>query len=531
MKQKIMGAFQNFSRAIIQPIMFLSVTGTILALSVILKLDFMPSIVKSIGDFLYNLMMNGNMNQLSIIFCVGLSVALAKQKKADAALVGLMSYLLFIYANNAWLTITGTLAESSELGLIGTGQAMNLGVQTIDMGVFLGIILGCVSGYVFNKLSNIEFPDAVKVYGGSRLAFMAMIPVTIIMAIGLSYIWPVVNSIITAGADFMSRSGAFGVFIYGFLNRVLIPTGLHHLVYTPFVFSPLGGTATIAGQTASGAMQIWMTQLGNIGSITSLHESVRFMTFGFSKVFGCIGIALAFIKTAKPENKAKTKGIIIPALFLAIIAGITEPFEFSFLFISPLLWVIHSVFDGLFQALAYALGSRAVLLGGVIDLITSNLPVPIRLSKVYILIILGFIAIAVWYFTFTFFIKKLNIKTPGREDVGEEVSLASRNIEEAKIKSQLNSITEEKGVDKKGSDMGDIIDIINGLGGPDNIVAVNNCFTRLRVDVKDTSLVNDDTINKFKNSGIAKNGNNIQIIIGMKVQTVREDICKYLGID
>ena len=524
MKDKLLEATQKFARSIIQPVMFLSITGLVLALSVILKLQFMPGAMQKCGNFLYNIMMNGNINQLSVIFCVGLSVAFAKRKKADAAILGLIAFLLFIYANNAWLTLTGSLVKPTAIGYAGTGQTMTLGVQTIDMGVFLGIILGCITGYVFNKFCDVEFPDIIRIFGGSRLVYLIMIPVDIVLAIVLSYVWPFVNSLISSMAGFMSRTGVFGVFIYGFLNRILIPTGLHHLVYMPFLLSPLGGTATIGGKTVSGAMPIWMAQLGNINNIKTLDSSVRFMTFGFSKVFGCIGIALAFIKTAKPENKKVIKGVILPALFVAVMAGITEPFEFAFLFISPLLWVIHSVLDGLFQALAYALGSRAVIAGGVIDMVTSNLPVPVKLTKIYILLILGVIAIGVWYSIFTFLILKLNLKTPGREDAIEGVSLASRDINVARAQAQ-------KSKENKDSSLGDVKDIVEGLGGPENIDSVNNCFTRLRIEVKDMSLVNDDAINKFKNSGIVKKGKNVQIIIGMKVQTVCEDMKQYLHIE
>lgn len=445
MKDKLLEATQKFARSIIQPVMFLSITGLVLALSVILKLQFMPGAMQKCGNFLYNIMMNGNINQLSVIFCVGLSVAFAKRKKADAAILGLIVFLLFIYANNAWLTLTGSLVKPTAIGFAGTGQTMTLGVQTIDMGVFLGIILGCITGYVFNKFCDVEFPDIIRIFGGSRLVYLIMIPVDIVLAIVLSYVWPFVNSLISSMAGFMSRTGVFGVFIYGFLNRILIPTGLHHLVYMPFLLSPLGGTATIGGKTVSGAMPIWMAQLGNISNIKTLDNSVRFMTFGFSKVFGCIGIALAFIKTAKPENKKVIKGVI---------------------------------------------------------------------------------AIGVWYSIFTFLILKLNLKTPGREDATEGVSLASRDINVARAQAQRS-----KEKENKGSSLGDVKDIVEGLGGPENIDTVNNCFTRLRIEVKDMSLVNDDAINKFKNSGIVKKGKNVQIIIGMKVQTVCEDMKQYLHIE
>lgn len=516
MKEKLLEASQKFSRAVIQPVMFMSITGTVIAVAVILKLDAMPEILKTVGNFIYNMMMNGNMNQLSIIFCVGIGTAMAKRKKVDAAILSLITFLLFIHANNAWLVATNQLVEMGPFGLGGTGQTMMLGVQIIDMGVFLGILLGCTTAYIFNKFSEVEFIDMFRIYGGSRFAFMIMIIVVMFMSIGLSYVWPVVNSWITLATGFISNSGSFGVFLYGFFNRFLIPTGLHHLVYMPFLFTPIGGTLEVGGTIASGASFIMAAQLGNLGNITALDESIRFLMFGFGKVFGCTGICLAFIKTAKPQNKAKVKGLLIPALFVAVIAGITEPFDFAFLFISPLLWFIHALLDGFFQMLIYILGVRASFSGGLLNAFTSNVIIPMGLTKIHILFIVGFIAIFVWYFIFVFLINKLNLKTPGRED--------DEGMDESVV-----SIAQ--GGAEKTDTLGDIKDIVEGLGGKENIETVNNCFTRLRVEVKNVEFVNNDIINKYKNSGIVKKGNNIQIIIGMKVQSVKEDVCQFLNIE
>ena len=512
MKEKFQEATQKFSRAVIQPVMFLSVTGLLLTVGVILKMDVMPSLVSAIGNFIYTIMMNGGINQLSIIFCVGITTALAKRKKVDAAILGISVYLIFLYANNAWLTTNNMLIEAQILN--GTGQAMVLGLQVVDMGVFLGIILGCITGYLFNKFCDVEFPDFIRIYGGSRFAYMVSVAAAVVLAIVLSYFWPIVNAGIAACAGFIEQSGAFGLFIYGFLNRILIPTGLHHLIYMPFMFTPVGGTAEIAGQVVSGAQQIMLTQMGNLGSITALDPSVKYMMFGFSKVFGCVGIVLAFIKTAKPHLKTETKGLLLPLLFVAMIAGITEPLEFMFMFVSPLLWFVHSALDGIFQVIIFLLGARFPFSSGLLAAIPSMLALPMNLTKWYITFGVGFVGIAVWYFTFVFLIKKLNLKTPGREEGDDAVS--------------INTASEH--TDKKAA-LGDVNDIIAGLGGKENIVTVNNCFTRLRVEVKDIEKIDDACINQFKNSGIVKKGNNIQIIIGMKVQTVREDVCQHLGIE
>lgn len=511
MKNKLSAITKTFSGAIVQPVMFMAVTGILLSIGVILRMTWMPSAVKVVGDFIYNLMMNAGINQLSVIFCVGITCSLAKRKKIDAAIISISMFLVFIYANNAWLSATNMLVEPGALGLNGTGQAVVLGVQVVDMGVLLGIVLGTLNGWIFNKYCDVVFPDAVSVYGGTKFVYLILVVVTTVFAIAMCYVWPLVNNVLLMFGEFIHNSGNIGLFVYGFLNRFLIPTGMHHLIYMPFMFTSVGGTAEIGGVVYNGAQMIWMAQLGDLANLTSLHESVKYMTFGFSKVFGCVGIVLAFIKMARPENKTQVKAMLMPLLFVAVLAGITEPLDFTFMFVAPILWVVHSMLDGLFQVIIFVLGSRFPLGGGLISAIPSFFTMPIHLSKWYILIICGLVAIAVWYFVFVFLIKKLNLSTPGRE------------VSETAATSTLGS-------DNKTS-LGDPKDIIEGLGGKENIKAVNNCFTRLRVDVVDVNKIDEAKINKFKNSGIVKKGNNIQIIIGMKVQTVREDVCQILNID
>lgn len=522
MKEKLSAATKQFSAAVVQPVMFLSVTGIILAIGVILKMDVFPDFIKSVGTFIYDLMQNGNINQLSVIFCVGITVALAKRKKADAAILAISEFLFFLYANNAWLSSHNMLKEVNALGLLnGTGQAVVLGVQIVDMGVFLGIIMGCINGYLFNKFCDVEFPDVVRVYGGSRFAFLICSVATVALAIVSCYIWPVVNTAINTGAGLIGNSGYFGLFIYGFLNRILIPTGLHHLIYMPFLFTQVGGTLEMGDNIFTGAQTIWLGQLGDIANLTQIDSSVKYLLFGFSKVFGSIGIVLAFIKTAKPEKKAQIRALLIPLLSVAVLAGITEPLEFMFMFTAPILFVVHSVLDGLFQVLSYALGCRFPIAGGIIAALPGFV-VPASITKWYVLIGTGILGIATWYFSFVLLIQKFNLKTPGREDSEDKVLIPA-------IKEETKGVVKDSNKAKSG--LGDINDIIAGLGGKENIVTVNNCMTRLRVDVKDLTLVDEDRIKRFENSGIVKQGKNVQIIIGMKVQTVREDVCQRLGME
>ena len=508
---KIQAAMKKFSAAMVQPIMYLAVAGILMAIGVICQNLGGESVVGKAGTFLYNLFNSSFLSQLSIIFCVGIAASLAKKKKGDAALIAMITFFIFLYANNQWLTSTGMLAEATALGLSGTGQAVVLGVQVVDMNVFLGIILGAVVAWFFNKFGDVKFPDVVSIYGGTRFAFLLCTIFTIAFAIVMCYVWPVVNGGIAALGGFMASSGNIGLFIYGFLNRILIPTGLHHMVYLPFLMTELGGTLSLGETTISGAMMIWYAQLGMTEYLTELHESVKWMYFGMAKVWGALAVSFAFVLTAKKEKRGKTASTVIPSAIIAVLSGITEPLEFMFMFVSPLLWLVHSVMEGLFGVITYVAGARIPFYGGMLNFLTSMLTVPGHLSKWWIVLIVGVPATIIWTLVFVFMIKKLNLKTPGREDddEGEE--------------GQAQAV--------KADSRGDVNDIIAGLGGKENIVHVTNCMTRLRVEVKDLSLLDEDKINKYKNSGIVKKNNNVQIIIGLQVGHVKSDVCAALGIE
>lgn len=516
MKKKLMEMSQNFSRAAIQPVMFLAIMGLVLAAAVIMQLDFMPSVVVFAGTLLKT-MMDTMLNNLSVVFCVGLATAFAKKKKVDAAIISLITFLIFLGANNAWLSSQGMLAEAGTMGLFGTGQNMVLGFQVIDMNVFLGMILGCTVGYVHNKFCEKKFPEMFSIYGGSRLVFLIMIPVTLVLAIVLSYVWPVVNTGISLLSRFMKNAGAAGVFLYSFGNRFLIPTGLHHLLWMPFCFTGLGGTLDIGGSAVQGAANIFYAEMGNTSSLTAIDSSIRFATFGFAKIFGSIGIGLAFIHCAKPEYKKAVKGMILPSVFVASVAGITEPLDFAFLFISPLLWLAHGIITGISETLLWILGSRTYALYGLLDTIVCNSVFSPKLTKIYIFFIVGILMTVVWYLVFTFLIKKLDIKTPGRD---------SAFAEEANENGKTAGVSSSKGYSSE-----DAIHIIEGLGGAVNIETVNNCFTRLRCDVRDVSKVDENLIKKAEQKGVIINGNNVQIIIGLTVENAKDAVKDQLKIE
>ncbi|MEY8463084.1 PTS transporter subunit EIIC [Streptococcus merionis] len=377
--------------------------------------------------------------------------------------------------------------------------------------LFLGMIIGCLVAWFHNKFSDKEFIDLFSIYGGSRFTFMLLIPVTLVLAIAMCYIWPVINQGISSLSGFILTTGLIGVFIYAFGNRFLIPTGLHHLLWMPFCFTALGGTAEINGKMYSGAVNIFYAELANSGSIVSLDHSLRFATFGFVKIFGSIAIAAAIIYCAKKEKREEVKGMVLPSTFVAMAAGITEPLDFIFLFTSPLLWFVHSLLTAISETILWAIGARTYMLYGLIDTLVSNAPFSPNITKFYLVIAVGSIMMIVWFVVFVFLIKKLDIKTPGRENAIESIS-------------EKIDLMPEKVKD-------DAILVIKGLGGAENIEQVTNCFTRLRVTVKDDMRVDDSILQKVsQQKGVVKNGKNIQVIIGMGVQTFKEEVCAALGI-
>lgn len=400
------------------------------------------------------------------------------------------------------------------MGLFGTGQAVVLGFQVVDMNVFLGMLVGCIVAFIHNRFSDKEFVDFLSIYGGSRFSFMILIPVILVTAIGMSYIWPVVNGWISSLSGFILTTGLLGVFIYSFGNRFLIPTGLHHLLWMPFCFTALGGTAKIGGQVYNGAANIFYAEMANAGSITSLDPSLRFATFGFVKIFGSIAVSLALIHCAKKQRKEEVKGMILPSMFVAAVAGITEPLDFSFLFASPLLWLVHSLLTAVSETILWGIGARTYMLYGLIDTFVSNSVFSPSVTKFYLVILVGVIMSVIWYFVFILLINKLNIKTPGRED---------EESEEAVLVNETNGEFTADG-------SADFDLVVAGLGGRENIESISNCFTRLRVTVKDEALVDSAQLERIsQQKGVVLNGTSVQVIIGMGVQGFKEDICERLG--
>lgn len=534
MKAKIMDTMQKFSKAMFIPVLILPIAGLLIAIGnvftnprLIEQFSFLDNpITMGFGSILSASLLP-ILTNLGIIFCVGIALGLANKKKAEAAFTSLLGYLVFLYAMNKFMELRGMLVEPDALQ--GSGQTMVLGIQVLDMGVFLGIILGIVVALVHNRFIDTKFNNAFQVYGGARFVFIVLIPILVLSAIALSFIWPVIQHGIDGLGGVIKETGNLGIFLYGSLERLLIPTGLHHLIYTPFLYTSLGGVAEVGGQVFEGARNIYFAEIAD-PAVRVLSGSVIWDARGISKMFGLIGACLAMYQTAKPENKMKVKAILIPAVVTSFVAGVTEPIEFSFMFVAPVLFVIHSALSGLSMVALNIFGSRAIGPNGFIDFLLYNLPLGIEKTRWPVYIAVGIAFFFIYYFTFRLLITKLNLKTVGREDSGQETKLYSKKEYNEKNAAVPAGAASSAALD--GIDGGISATIVEGLGGEANIKTIDNCYTRLRLKLQNPELV-DETLLKDQTSakGVIKNGENVHVVYGLTVPQVREDLEKYLGRD
>lgn len=526
MKEKVMDQLQRFSKAMFIPVLILPIAGILIAVGNLFTnaklLEALPflnnPVTTGFGSILSGSLV-AILNNLGLIFCVGLAVGLAEKKKSEAGFTALLGFLVFINAMNKFMGITGILFTGESLR--GTGQAMVLGIQILDMGVFLGIILGVITAMVHNKFCETEFNNAFQIYGGTRFVFIVLIPVVVILAVILTYIWPFIQMGISSLGGFINRSGNFGLFLYGALERLLIPTGLHHLVYTPFLYSSLGGVQEIGGQILEGSRNIYYAEMAD-PSIAVLSQSVIWDARGISKMFGLIGACLAMYHTARPENRGKIKAILIPAAVTSFIAGVTEPIEFSFMFVAPVLFAVHAGLSGLSMVVLNLLSVRAIGPNGFIDFLLFNLPLGIGKTKWPMYILVGLVFFVIYYVVFRLVITKFNLKTLGRETGDMEMKLHTK----AEYK-------EKKAAEGKGKKTEETVDaalIIEALGGALNITKVDNCYTRLRLILADPGLVQETVLkNDTGANGVMIKGNNVQVVYGLKVNAVRKAVDAELG--
>ena len=499
--QKLLRRLERFSQALLSPLSYLSAAGLLLVVGALLTskplcqalpvLQWAP--LQLAGQLLYNGMM-ALINNLSVILCVGVAAVRAKTEKQDAALLALMGYLVFLTANHTALDALGLLAQPDSMtGLAATGQTTVLGIQVLDTGVAGGILLGFAVAGIFNRTCEKQFHGVItQLYSGLRWSFLCISALAAGLGLVFCFVCPPLQRGVSALTRWIAASGNAGLFLYGFLERLLIPTGLHHLIYMPFQFSALGGTLTVGSVTYSGAYAVTMTEY-TMG--LPLSDDIVWMYTGFTKTFGYIGIALAFILTAKKQNRARTAAAMLPLAVTASLASITEPIDFLFCFISPVLWVTHAAITGGFMVLLNVLHVRAFtsnLLGSLVF----NLSAGEQLAHVPLLYLLGLAEILTYTVVFSVLIRAKNLPTPGRDN-------STLTTPEQKV------------------DPADVRRLIAALGGPENIALLDSCFTRLRLTVRDASLLDMGTLLALPHKGVVLQGQHLQVVCGLQAAQVR----------
>lgn len=527
MKGKIFGVLQRVGRSFMLPIAILPVAGLLLGIGGSFTNEMMLQtygLMKFMGPgtvinaILQVMSAAGNIifANLPIIFAVGVAIGMAKKEKEVAALAAAIAFFIMHASIGALIAING-----GTDNLLSGAAADVCGITSLQMGVFGGIIVGLGVAALHNRFYKIELPQVLSFFGGTRFVPIISGLVYVIVGILMYFIWPPVQAGIYAVGDLVLRSGYVGTWVYGFMERLLIPFGLHHVFYLPFWQTGVGGTMDVAGQTIEGAQNIFFAQLSDPTVEHFAVSATRFMSGKFPlMIFGLPGAALAMYRTASEDKRKKVEGLLVSAALTSMLTGITEPLEFTFLFVAPLLYGIHCIFAGLAYMLMHLcnVGVGMTFSGGLIDLFLFGiLQGNAKTSWLWIGVV-GIGYFIIYYFLFSFLIKKLDLKTPGRDN-SDEVKLYTRADVDAK-KEHAQTEVDSKDQISAG--------ILKGLGGKKNISDVDCCATRLRCTVHRPELVDDATLKATGASGVIRKGNGVQIIYGPKVTVIKSNFEDYL---
>ncbi|MGM9536446.1 MAG: glucose PTS transporter subunit IIA [Intestinibacter sp.] len=529
MKDKIFGVLQRVGRSFMLPIAILPVAGLFLGIGGSFTNETMLNAyglmgVMGPGTFIYSLLtvLNAAGNvvfaNLPIIFAMGVAIGMAKQEKEVAALAGALAFFIMHASVSAMIAVHGG-AENMLSG----STADVLGMTSLQMGVFGGIIVGLGVAALHNKFYKIELPQVLSFFGGTRFVPIISAIVYLVVGIAMFYIWPPIQGAIYSVGDLVRGSGYVGTWLYGLMERALIPFGLHHVFYLPFWQTGVGGTMEVAGKMIEGAQNIFFAQLSDPSVTHFSVEATRFMSGKFPlMIFGLPGAALAMYKCAKPEKRKAVGGLLLSAALTSMLTGITEPLEFTFLFVAPVLYVIHCVFAGAAYMLMHMLnvGVGMTFSGGLIDLFLFGILQGNAKTSWINVVFVGIAYFVVYYFLFTFLIKKFDFKTPGREDDDNaEVKLYTR--------ADVNAKKEGQSAEDADDELSALI--LQGLGGNDNLTDLDCCITRLRLTVKDSSKVDQGMLKASGAAGVIIKGNGVQVVYGPKVTVIKSNLEKFIA--
>ena len=539
MKDKIFGVLQRVGRSFMLPIAILPVAGLLLGIGSSLTnattietyglegilgdgtlLNALLTIMSQAGNVIFD--------NLPLIFAVGVAIGMAKKEKEVAALAAMISFFVMHTTISAVLQVQGQILEDGSIAssvLPGT-IAEVCGIPTLQMGVFGGIIVGLGVAALHNRFYKIQLPNALSFFGGSRFVPIISTVVYLLVGIAMYFVWPVVQNGIYALGGLVTGTGYVGTLIFGIIKRALIPFGLHHVFYLPFWQTAVGGTMEVAGQLVQGGQNIFFAQLADPSTVHFSADATRYFSGEFIfMIFGLPGAALAMYRCAKPEKKKQAGGLLLSAALTCMLTGITEPLEFSFLFVAPILFVVQVILAGAAYMIAHILNIAVGLTfsGGFIDLFIFGILQGNDKTDWIRILPVGIIYFILYFVIFSFLIKKLDLKTPGREDT-EETKLYTK----ADYKARQEGGSQNSGKALSPEDEKSML-ITRGLGGKKNISDVDCCATRLRCTVVDPDKVKDAVLKQTGPSGIIKKGQGIQIIYGPSVSVIKSNLEEYLA--
>lgn len=542
MKDKIFGVLQRVGRSFMLPIAVLPVAGLLLGIGssftneTTIATYGLQGILGN-GTVLHALLMimskAGNVifDNLPIIFAVGVAIGMAKAEKEVAALSAMISFFVMHASINAVLLLAGKVLADGTIApdvLEGTIASV-CGIQTLQMGVFGGILVGLGVAALHNRFYKIELPNALSFFGGSR--FVPIISTVTYVGIGILmyFIWPAVQNGIFALGGLVTGTGYFGTLIFGIIKRALIPFGLHHVFYMPFWQTAVGGTMMVDGNLIQGGQNIFFAQLASSDVTHFSADATRYFSGEFIfMIFGLPGAALAMYRCAKPEKKKAAGGLLLSAALACMFTGITEPIEFSFLFVAPMLFAVQVILAGSAYMVAHILNIAVGLTfsGGLLDLVIFGVLQGNAKTSWLRIIPAGIVYFLLYYVLFSFLIKKFDLKTPGREDDDEETKLYTK----ADVNARRTEAKEgESGSQAENSKDSRSAAIAMGMGGRNNITSVDCCATRLRCSIADSSLVDEKLLKSTGAVGVIVKGQGIQIIYGPQVTVIKSELEAYLA--
>ena len=526
MKDKIFGVLQRVGRSFMLPIAILPVAGLFLGIGGSFTNETMLEAygllgIMGPGTIIYAILQVLNsagsvvFDNLPLIFAIGVAIGMAKQEKEVSALSAVIAFFVM------HATIGAMINDFGAPNLSGATASV-LGINSLQMGVFGGIIVGLGVAALHNRFYKIQLPQVLSFFSGTRFVPIISAAVYLLVGIAMYFIWPVIQTGINALGAFVLASGYAGTWLYGFIERALIPFGLHHVFYIPFWQTALGGTAMVGGTLVEGAQNIFFAELATPGIAHFSVEATRFMAGKFPlMIFGLPGAAFALYRCAKPENRKAVGGLLLSAALTSMLTGITEPLEFTFLFVAPAMYIVHCVFAGASYMIMHILnvGVGLTFSGGLIDLTLFGIMQGNAKTSWLWIPVVGAVYFIVYYLVFSFMIKKFDYKTPGRDD--SEIKLYTRK--------DVNAKNAAEGAASAGGDNELSRQIMLGLGGKANISDVDCCITRLRCTVHDATKVDQQLLRETGASGVICKGQGVQVVYGPRVSNIKSDLEAYLA--